>query len=140
MARKPDRPVLLTRCAVIVLLLTPWLSVPASRWPPAPISRQQQPPGEARLTPVPAPQGQAVDGLSLPVQSALSADLGRDDPAYRLAAQGEDRFSVANPRAGLTATLSPAGLHLQAGAESWTPSRPPHPPPPPTAWSCLAGH
>jgi hypothetical protein len=61
----------------------------------------------------------AVDSLPLPVQYALSRDLGRDDPAYHLAREG-GAYRASNAGSGLVAAISAGGMQLRAGADTWS--------------------
>ncbi len=64
--------------------------------------------------------GADLSMLPLPVQYALSADLGRDDPAYHLTPIAEGDYVAANPRIGLHTTLTPSDMQVRVGAHTWS--------------------
>ena len=65
-------------------------------------------------------QGQTnLESLPLPVQYALSRDLGQDNRDYHFTQHGES-FLAASPGSGLSATLDSSGLQVRSGEHTWS--------------------
>ena len=52
-------------------------------------------------------------------QSAISADIGRDQAGYHAAAGAKGVFTFSNPANGFTAQLHSGVLNVSAGADTW---------------------
>jgi hypothetical protein len=61
-----------------------------------------------------------VESLPLAVQYALSRDLGRDDAPYHLASNAAGGYRATNPRTGLEATVTPFGMRVRVGSDTWS--------------------
>ncbi len=64
------------------------------------------------------PTRTGIASLPAPLQGALSARFGVDDPAYRVVAEGA-RHKTQNDRHGFTATMGADGATIRAGGGEW---------------------
>ena len=73
-------------------------------------------------TPMGTPPGKAASAdlasLPLPAQAVISATLGREDTTYHAVAEGKG-LHLTNPKHGLTAGFTPAGVGVQRGSARW---------------------
>ncbi len=73
-------------------------------------------------TPKGTPPGKAASAdlasLPLPAQAVISATLGREDTTYHAVAEGKG-LHLTNPKHGLTAGFTPAGVAVKRGGARW---------------------
>src|SRR4051794_31809364 len=81
--------------------------------------RLPRPAGAPLAGPQVSPLYRTVADLPLPLQYAVSRDLGRDDPSYHLTSSGDD-IRVTNAAQGLSATLGANRLRVTAGGQTWS--------------------
>ena len=65
-----------------------------------------------------ASQQQTLSGLPAAAQQAVSAAIGRDEPAYHAASVAAG-VTLANPANGFTARVQTGALQVAAGADTW---------------------